>query len=320
MPAAAKAHRLSEADRLVRLDPPTGKVSIVFDTDTYNEVDDQFALAYALLAPEKIDLQAVYAAPFFNSRSSGPGDGMKKSFDEILRVFDRVGASAKGRVFQGSKKFMGAGYEPTAHNKGKPVDSPAARDLIKRARARNVKRDGPLYVVSIGAPTNIASAIVLAPELVEKIVVVWLGGHPLYWRDAREFNCMQDRPASRVLFDSGVPLVMIPCALVAEMLRTTMPELEAHLKGKSAIGDYLCEIVGGYHRDHFAWSKVIWDISAPAWLMNAGWLPSTLEHSPILTEETTWSFDARRHLIRVVTQIHRDGIYRDVFTRLAAAK
>ncbi|GAB1453609.1 hypothetical protein MASR2M47_36650 [Draconibacterium sp.] len=52
---------------------------MVLDTDTYNEVDDQFALAYALLSPDKIDLQAIYAAPFHNDRSENAGDGMEKA-------------------------------------------------------------------------------------------------------------------------------------------------------------------------------------------------------------------------------------------------
>ena len=60
-------------DELVRrLEPPRGKVKMVLDTDTYNEVDDQFALAYSLLSPEKLEVLAVYAAPYFNDRSSGP--------------------------------------------------------------------------------------------------------------------------------------------------------------------------------------------------------------------------------------------------------
>ena len=44
----------------------------VLDTDTYNEIDDQFALAYALLAPECLDMRAVVAAPFGNRRAATP--------------------------------------------------------------------------------------------------------------------------------------------------------------------------------------------------------------------------------------------------------
>lgn len=312
-----KNSKLFAAELLSRLNPPKHKVSIVFDTDTYNEVDDQFALALALLSSKNMQVEAVYAAPFFNKRSTGPGDGMEKSYEEILRVFAKLKRSPKGVVFRGSKKFIGQGYMACTHNNGKPVKSPAALDLIRRAR--KTKTSNPLYVIGIGAPTNIASAILLAPDIINKIVVVWLGGNPHYWQHSLEFNCYQDLPASKVLFDSGVPLIQIPCALVAEMLRTTISELQAHIKGKSEIGDYLCEIVEKYTDNPYAWSKVIWDISAPAWLINSQWFSSTITHSPILTDQFTYSFDNHRHFMRVITQINRDQIYRDLFTKLANA-
>ena len=56
--------QLTEQFRLSRLQPPTGKARMVLDTDTYNEIDDQFALTYALLSPEKLAVEAIYAAPF----------------------------------------------------------------------------------------------------------------------------------------------------------------------------------------------------------------------------------------------------------------
>ena len=33
------------------------------DPDTYNEIDDQFAAVHALLSPERLRVEAVYAAP-----------------------------------------------------------------------------------------------------------------------------------------------------------------------------------------------------------------------------------------------------------------
>ena len=53
-----------EKTMLERLLPPKGKVDVVLDTDTYNEVDDQFALAYLFCAREKCNVRAIYAAPF----------------------------------------------------------------------------------------------------------------------------------------------------------------------------------------------------------------------------------------------------------------
>lgn len=56
---------LTEEERRERLIPPIErKVHAVIDSDTYNEVDDQFAISYALLSPDRIDVEAVYAAPF----------------------------------------------------------------------------------------------------------------------------------------------------------------------------------------------------------------------------------------------------------------
>ncbi len=299
---------MSESRRVERLEPPAGPVRIVLDTDTYNEVDDQFAVAHALLSPEKIDLQAIYAAPFHNDRSCGPADGMERSYEEILRLLDKLGVDPGGKVFKGS-----TGYLPGADE---PVDSAAARDLIAKASARG---DGPLYVAAIGAITNVASALLMDPSLVERIVVVWLGGQPWHWPTAREFNLQQDLHAVRVVFDSGVPLVQIPCACGADQLKTTLAELERCIGQAGAIADYLVEIVRGYSDDHFAWSKVIWDISATAWLIEPAWVPTHLIHSPILTDRVTWSCDAGRHLIRQATCVKRDPIFRDLFTKLRAA-
>jgi purine nucleosidase len=297
---------IAESRRIARLEPPTGKVRMVLDTDTYNEVDDQFALVYALLSPERLSVEAVYAVPFKNARSTGPADGMEKSYAEILRLLDKMGRSADGWVFKGATAFLDAELQPQ--------QSAATDDLIQRALA--APDDDPLYVVAIGALTNVASAILLEPGIIERIVVVWLGGHALHWPHTREFNLHQDIHAARVLFDSGVPLVQIPCAGVTTHLHTTIPELEAYVSGRGAIGDYLVEIVKGYHADHMAWSKVIWDISTIAWLLNPEWVPTQLMHSPILTDQTTWSVDHSRHLIRYAYHIRRDPIFRDLFHKL----
>jgi len=92
--------------------------------------------------------------------------------------------------------------------------------------------------------------------------------------------------------------------------------MAAHVAGHGAIGDYLFEIFENYHDDHFAWSKVLWDMTAVAWLIDDEWLPSHLVHSPIVTDDYTHSFDDSRHLIRTVYFLHRDPIFRDFFTKL----
>src|SRR5436309_1640869 len=119
--------KLSESQRLALLEPPHGKIQIVLDTDTYNEIDDQFAVVYALLSPEKIEVEAIYAAPFAGRNApGGPGEGMEKSYEEILRLLNLMGREAEGFVFKGSVAWLSAPDQPVA--------SPAVDDLIARTR------------------------------------------------------------------------------------------------------------------------------------------------------------------------------------------
>ena len=295
---------LDEQLLLERLAPAAGKLRVVLDTDTYNEVDDQFAVVHALLSPERISLEALYAAPFHNNRSDSPGDGMQKSYDEIIRLLERLGVQERDRVLKGSDRCL-----PSTSD---AVRSPAAEHLIELSKTG----DGPLYVAAIGATTNVASAILLDPSIIERIVVVWLGGHPPYWPTAREFNLQGDVAAAQVVFNSGVPFVQIPCAAVASYLLTTIPELATHVQPQGDIGQYLFDICQTYRNGKAVWSKEIWDISVTGWLIDATWAPSVLIPSPILTDQMTWSVDASRHSIRISHSVRRDQIFGDLFGKM----
>lgn len=299
--------RLDESFRLNRLEPPKGKVRMVLDTDTYNEIDDQFALAYAYLSKEKVDLEAVYAAPFLNNRSESAGDGMEKSYQEILRLLSMLGKSPEGFAFRGSDRYL--------EDITRPVRSEAALDLVKKAMAATPA--DPLYVVPVGCITNIASAILIEPEIIKNIVVVWLGGNSLDWPHQKEFNLMQDVLAARVVLNSGVPVVIMPCQPVVSHFHTTIPELEYHLKGKNQLSDYLLNMTIEYSGGRDTWSKVIWDVTAVAWLINPSWMPTNLVHSPVMTDQVTYSTDRSRHFIRMATSVNRDAIFRDLFGKLA---
>ena len=157
-------------DIIRRLEPVQGRVDAVLDTDAFNEIDDQFALAYLLAYPERVNLLAVTAAPFFNERSTSPEDGMLKSYDEIIKVARLCGRNdAKELAYLGARNYL--------PDENTPVDSPAARRIAELALRHGA--DEPLYVVAIGAITNVASALLMEPAINNRIVVVWLGGHSL---------------------------------------------------------------------------------------------------------------------------------------------
>jgi inosine-uridine nucleoside N-ribohydrolase len=299
--------KIDDSEMIKKLSLPSDRLDVVIDTDTYNEVDDQFALAYALNSPDRLHLEALYAAPFLNSRSVSPADGMEKSFNEIIKLLGKTKHDSRDFVFKGSDRFL--------RDTKDPVTSPAALDLIRRARDM---ADGRLlYVVSIGAITDVASAILLQPDIIDKIVVVWLGGHPVYWPDTKEFNLMEDMLSARVVLDCGVPLIRIPCMGVASHLLTSLPELERYLMGKNDLCDMLVQNFREYRKDHFGWAKEIWDIATIGYLMNSDWTVSVLDHSPVLTEQCTWSIDQTRHLVRTVMSLSRNQIFADMFRKIS---
>lgn len=299
---------LSPEELISKLRWPEKPVDMVLDTDTYNEIDDQFALVYALLSPERMNVKAVYAAPFHNKRSSSPGDGMEKSYEEILRLLDFMEVPAEGFAFRGSDKCL--------PDKETPVQSEAVDHLIALARSR--EDNDPLYVVAIGAITNIASALIAAPDIARKIVILWLGGAPSYWHTAHEFNLSGDVLASQHIFDCGAPLVQFPCQNVAQALTSTNAEMERFAKGRGKVGDYLFEIFSTYHGNMGkpGVSKVVWDIAPIGWLVGEGGFDSCIKPSLVLNSEQTYSQDLRRHPMREILRVSRDVVYRDLFAKL----
>ena len=297
---------LSDADRLRLLAPRRGKVRAVLDTDTYNEIDDQFAIVQMLLSPDSIELAAIYAAPFHNRRSDGPGHGMELSYDEILRLLARMGRNPDGLVHRGVTEYVGP--------QKRAREAAAVDDLIARARAGSP--DDPLYVVAIGAISNVASALIKAPDIIDRVVVVWLGGHALEWPDTSEFNLRQDIGGAQVLFDSGACVVLLPCMGVVSHLHSTVPEIERHVEPYGEIGKFLAQRYKEYADDHIGWSKEIWDMAPVAWLINPDWCPSVLISTPILTEIPTWSIDHARPAMRYVHRVRRDPILKDFFLKL----
>lgn len=305
-----KTDRNDHEKMIRRLRKPQGRVDVVIDTDTFNEIDDQYALSYLIRSDEKLDLKAIYAAPFFNEKSDSPADGMEKSYQEIMNILTLLGRDdLKKVVYKGSKEYM--------PSEEQPVESDAARDLAQRAM--EYSQEHPLYVVAIAAITNVASAIRMNPEIIDRIVVVWLGGNAIHWPDNREFNLDQDVAGARIIFDCGVPVVQLPCMGVVSAFSTSGPELEYHLKGKNKLCDYLVDVTikeakacGGGE----AWTRAIWDVTAVAWLLDGDFMEDCLIHSPIPEYDARYAVDQNRHFIKYVYHVKRDNLFEDLFAKL----
>jgi hypothetical protein len=256
---------------------------------------------------EQLDL-----APF-----NPPDVGMQRSYREILSVFDKCGIDPGARVHRGSTGYLGS--------LDAPLPSAAAEHLVHLAMA--APHDDPLYVVALGCLTNIASALLLAPEIAERIIVVWTAGYPSHAPQPNyAFNLEQDMLATNVMLDSGVPHVYLPGYHVGAQLRLTHPEVERFVAGRGAIGNYLhhlythnplWELFG--IESLYAHSWVIWDLIGIAWLMNPAWVPSELTPTPVLGADRRWRIDAARHPQREAYAVQRDPIFADLFRKLESA-
>ena len=95
---------------------------VILDTDTYNEVDDQYALAYAMRSADRVKLLAITVAPFRNSRAATPAEGMEKSYAEAIHIRSLVDPASRVPIYRGSDRYL-----PSATA---PVESDAANAIV----------------------------------------------------------------------------------------------------------------------------------------------------------------------------------------------
>lgn len=276
---------------------------VIIDTDAGCEIDDQFAILYALCARDKMDVLSINAAPV------GVVEDFEKNmlmvYDEINRVIGKLRGAENIPVYHGGRVPMEV--------LGDIVHSPAADNIVKTV----MESDERIYVLGLGGATNIASALLIEPKIADKICVIWLGTDYLFRDEMREFNLSQDYTAGQVVLNSGCPLVLCTDYAVAA-LESNLDEL-TQLAGVNPHGTYLAEIAREYHGyDGYPvpWKRTIWDFAAPAILA----LPksATLEimPTPLLTDDRRAAIDKTRHKMIMLMKLDRDMIYKDSFDRM----
>lgn len=281
------------------------KKKVIVDTDAYNEMDDQFSILYALCS-DRMEVIAVNAAPFRNDRADTFEDGMVKSYEEILRLTALLSDGDSIPVFHGSRKAI----EQTGH----PAPSPAAENIISEA----LESEETVYILTLGAATNVASALLMDPRIAEKICVIWLGGASLDKPDVREFNLAGDYSAGQVLLNSGCTVLLCPAFDVTCVLEADLIELTS-LDGVNPHGTYLAQLTREFHEKAGSpenWKRVIWDIAAPAILADPGCAEMEIVTAPIFTDSFTYAFDKTRHAMILLKKLDRDAVFKGCFDAL----
>ncbi len=279
------------------------KINIILDTDTYNECDDQFALSYLIKSNDLFNIEAITVAPYSHvNRGVKVKDGQELSYNEILKICNSLNFDTNNKVFKGSMDYIQNGYNE---------NNDAVNKIIEIAIKNN-----KTYILGIGAITNIALAIKKEPKIINKIEIIWLGGNELGYKDNLEYNFRQDVEAVKIVFESKVKLTILPCKNIVSKLRIDINTLKKHLENKSELCNYLLERFynDGYHG--IQESRVIWDISVIAYMINNSWFETKEISCPNIKEDTSYEIIDNKHNITFITKLDRNKIYEDLFRKL----
>ena len=292
----------SKISKLYKKDKNIDKINVILDTDTYNECDDQFALAYLLKNQDKFNIEAITVAPYHHDNNISIIEGNEKSYNEIIKICKYLNFDTTNKVYKGSEDYLQNNYNETTK---------AVEKIIEIA-LKNEKT----YILSIGAITNIAIAILKEPKIIDRIEIIWLGGNSLLQNKNDEFNFRQDIKAVKTIFESNAKLTIIPCKNVASNLITSIYELEHFLKGKNELCDYLCQRFYNDGVHGIQERRVIWDISVIAYMLNKSWFMSEEISCPRIREDSSYELTNNNHKITMINYIDVNKVYTDLFNKL----
>lgn len=288
-------------DRQVPTIPPPGqRIRLVLDTDAKNEIDDQWAIALAILSPERFAIEGFVGANFDNERG-GP-DGVERSAREIELVLEKAGMAGRWPVLRGSHP-MRYQFEPS--------ESEGVDFIIERALAATP--EDPLWVVGLGASTDMASAFLKEPRILDRVVVFW--HFRTRWPEkCFNFNVIGDLRAARAIFHSPLPFVLFD---TGTYLRVPMEESERLVRPHGELGRYLHD-----YRLTTAWfqdpRKGFYDLGDIAALVDPSLACWEVTDCPEVGWDLSYQFKGTMGRILRCYHVDRDRTFGLLYDRLAA--
>ena len=149
-----------------------------------------------------------------------------RALEEILKILDIMRPKKKYPVFLGANKPM--------NKKTDVIETDAAKFIIEEAMKDDPR---PLYIGMQGALTDLACAILMEPNICNKMTCIWVGGGD-YPNGGNEFNLMNDVIAANIVFGSNMPLWQIP-KYVYKQFTVSLSELQVKVMPYGEIGQYL---------------------------------------------------------------------------------
>lgn len=281
--------------------PREQRIRVIFDTDAKNEIDDIWAIALAILSSERFRIEGFVAANFDNDRPEAGPDGIEASAREIERILARAGMAGRYPIKRGSPP-MRYQYEPS--------ESEGVDFIIEKAMASTA--EDPLWVVGLGAATDIASAYLKEPRIAERTRVFW--HFRTRWPEqCWNFNVIGDVRAARLVFHGDLPFVLFDTGT-----HLTCPmELSQQFVACGELGRYLHEyrLTSAYYQRA---DKGFFDLGDIAALVDPGLARWEVVDCPEVNWDLAYKHAGTRGKILRCFDIDRDGTMRLLHDKLKA--
>ena len=267
---------------------------IILDADTANEVDDLFAIVRAVKA-DKLQITALNAVQWQASHWSTP-TSMEDSHRLNQKLLGILTPNYPIPTLRGGIDRMFDWGDLAQH-------SAASTNIIHAAK--KLRKGEKLIIVALGALTNIGSALHIAPEIEENLVIYWLGTQTDFEKaqiNKVDFNCMMDIRALHTVLNSKVEMHIMPIN-VASQFTFTLEELLENFKEETEITRYLLDRWRG-HVDGGNGKRVLWDLA----LIQAFLYPEMAPEKKIKT-----SVDSGNRNIWFYTNIDVDAMKKDLY-------
>lgn len=299
--------------------PKTQKLSVIFDTDANNELDDQQAMAYLFFNSKVFDTKAVTVNATEN------GGNIQEQFEEAERVMKLCKVADKIPLLKGAN---GSFTEIEKDLINPEFDGFKGVNFIIN-EAKKHKKD-KLIVIAVGKLTNIALALKKDRSIATHIRLVWLGGN---YPDPGEYNLMNDIPSLNYVLrtnidfemvtvrygkSTGTDAVSITKNQALENMKDAGPKIASPIQGRHGgnfyrFGDYSIDLFE--HVEYYGNppSRALFDMAAVAIVKNPNWAKSSTINCPIMIDKKWVELPNNVRKITIWENFDKEKIIQDFF-------
>lgn len=302
---------------------PNNRIEVIFDTDANNELDDQHALAYLVFNSAIFDVKAITV------NATHSGGAIEKHYQEAERVMKLCNVFNQIPLLQGAN----GNFETIRSTLSDSLfDGKAAIDFIVEEARK--ERDHQLVLIPVGKLTNIALALEKAPDIKDKVRIVWLGSN---YPDPGEYNQDNDLPSLNYILDQNVSFEMVTVrygansgssavSVTPSQMETMMPgtgPLANAVEGRhggsfTRFGDYSIDLFRHIDLHGNPPSRSLFDVVAVAVVKNPSWGEARSIAAPIMDiGKNEWvNRPGNKHSIVVWENFSKKAILDDFFSTM----